>query len=53
LSRAIAIAVCQAELGVGPSGVIMVSPYLDARTGVEDLAHPLDDQSAVYGGGDL
>jgi len=29
----------QAELGVGPSGVILVSPYLDARTGVaEDLS---------------
>ncbi|OXE36328.1 MAG: peptidase S10 [Phenylobacterium zucineum] len=29
----------QAELGVGPSGVVMVSPYLDARTGVaEDLS---------------
>ena len=29
----------QAELGIGPSGVILVSPYLDARTGVaEDLS---------------
>ena len=29
----------QSELGVGPSGVVMVSPFLDARSGVaEDLS---------------
>jgi carboxypeptidase C (cathepsin A) len=31
----------QSQLGVGPSGVVMLSPYLDARTGVAQELSPI------------